>query len=606
MARGKHNNRSNKVRVGKVTVPVPQPTPMAPGQEQRLARFLHRGMRDRNGTLAVNNSMFRTLGKLSWVRLIVDDFITRAMPFCREPRWRGDTGIDVRLKTEAPMTPAREERRRQILDILLSGGVIRNRPADQCPGAWAGDNRTAADPLPVAVRKLLQDSLVMDSAGIRIEQGGNPKQFPVAWWKPEDGARIRKADSLQFSDNYRPDVKYPEWVVLDRDEGYKWVLAWNEFAAFIRNPDTSEEGQGLGVPELASAFEVLTALVTAFKYNTGMFTEWKLPAGFFEIAGGSDEEVLDEFIEDLEMLVGGGQGFYNAVPYITTPEGFEGKEFIKWHDVLQRPTDMQFKDLILLAFNQLCGLWHVSPERMGFPSFDNGKAKLNDGGPDAQIQNGNDAGFVPVMEQLRGFLSTGIVEKFDDGEWHAVVVGLDKADEKTANEQRRVRLDMGLTSIGQEQNEADLPTRRKPLDTILWAKTEGELLRAQPKLADDGDRLYKFTARLYIAQGGNFSTVGQFGTSAATQQEYVQEIMRAQQAKDAESENEHVDPWAAFGQEHPDRIAEREAGGEPEDDETAQPPDGRQAPDEEGQEETETEELGKSVARPRLIEIRVR
>jgi len=562
----------NKARVGKLKVPVPpgampQDVSMAPGQEARLQRFLNRGMHDRNGNLAVNNALFRNLGRISWMRMIVGKRIAQAMPFCHEPRFRGDKGVTVRLKREQEMTAQLEARRREILTIVLNGSLERERPADKCPGPWDGRYRTRADVLSLAVAKILSDSLVMDSAGILIELGRDPIRYPVAWWKAQDGARIRKADPIAFTDSYRDDVKYPEWVILDRDESYKWVLAWNEFAPFLRNPDTSEEGQGLGNPELASALEIITALVTAYKYNVGNFTEWKLPMGFMEIAD-CDDNVLEEFISDLEMQVGGVAGYWSAVPYISKPQGFEGKDFVRWVDLAQRPSDIQFRDLMMLSLNKLTGLFGMSAEELGFPSFDSGKATLNDGSPAAILENSRDTGFVPLMYQLERFLSSSIVEKFDDGIWELAFVGLDDTDEKSANEARQTRLNMGLTSIEQEQTEADFPVRRPPLDTILWATVHGELLRQAPQLRKDNELLHHMTETLYLAKGGTFFTGTQFGMSMQDQQAYYQEIMRKQQSDDARQEQEQVDPWAAYGVQHPDdRIQQRIDGGAPDDEE---------------------------------------
>jgi hypothetical protein len=302
--------------------------------------------------------------------------------------------------------------------------------------------------------------------------------------------------------------------------------------------------------------------VTAYKYNVGTFTEWKLPMGFMEIAD-CDENVLDEFIEDLEMQVGGAAGHWSAVPYISKPPGFEGKEFVRWVDLQQRPTDIQFREFMMLSFNKLCGLFKISAEELGFPSFDSGKATLQEDSPAAVLENSRDTGFVPLMEQLATFLTDAVVGKFDGGMWKFVFVGLGETDEKTANEARQLRLNMGLTSIEQEQEESDNIVGQVPLDTSLWAKTKGALLKEKPDLLDDRRLLHRFTLRLYIAQGGLFYTGTEFGLSVQQQQGYFQEIMRNQQAEEAKQQREHVDPWAAFGMEHPNAgIQQRIAGGQ--------------------------------------------
>ena len=507
---------------------MPQQVQMAPRQASRLARHLYRGLHDPNGILEINNRLYRALGNHPWVGMIIEKRITQVMSYCQPPKYRGAKGLRIKLRNDLPMTPELEAREAEISGIVLKGGTVYPRPADGCLGAWAGDGVTKADPLPVAAAKIVRDSLLMDSAGIRIEAGTDRKLFPVTWWRAEDGARIRKAEPKFFHDSYRPDLKYPEWVVLDRDGGYKWVLSWDEFSSFIRRPDTSEEGAGLGRPELAGALDVLTGLVTAHKYNVGMFTEWKLPMGFLEI-GDCDQNAVDEFIEDLEMMVGGGGGFWSAVPYISKPVGYEGKEFVKWIDLAKKPTDIQYRDFMLLSFNMLCGLFKISAEEVGFPTFDSGRATLNENSPEAMLEHSKDTGFIPLMSQFCRFLNDAIVSKFDGGIWELVFEGLDEQDAQAEGELRLGRLNSGITSVEQEQLWADLPVRRRPIDDRLWAKTQAALCNSNPKLLQEVDRLYHITERLYLAQGGLFDATTQFGLTSLMSQEHGQAMMRQQQ-----------------------------------------------------------------------------
>ncbi|MCD6351155.1 MAG: hypothetical protein J7M26_03450 [Armatimonadetes bacterium] len=492
----------------------------------RLFRYLYRGLRQPHQFTAVSNRLLRAMGKHPLVRMIIERRKAQTVAYCHPPRYRGDVGFDIVLAEEDRELNSKDELRRdEIIELLMQGGFIWPRPADGRPGPWAGDGKTRALPLTQAVALLVEDSLILDSAGIRIEKGTRSDRYPVVWFRPVDGANIRIAEPDFYERQYRQDVKLVEYVLLDERGDVAWELAWDEFGYWVRNPATEEASEGYGRSELEWAVDVLTGLVTSFRYNVSQFTENKLPRGILQVPD-VDERILDEFITTLEMNVGGPLGHWSAIPVITV-EG--DKPAVQWIPLGERPSDMQWRDFIVFCINVLCSLYKISAEEVGFQSFLTRQATLQEADPETRILHGEDTGFVPLMESLAAFINEHIVGKFDDGKWRFVWRELGRENEARSNDLRQRRLSMGFTSIDEERLWADKPVRRLPTDLALWQKTQQAVIHKRPNLLHDPDRLWGQTELLYAAQGGTFSLATQVPVSPQLLQVWQMELAAKQQ-----------------------------------------------------------------------------
>ncbi len=505
----------------------PKKTPVKVVPTQ-VFRALYRGLREPRQVTRVSFRLLRAMGNHPFVRMIIERRKAQAVAYCHPPRYRGDVGFDIVLADEDRELSARDEQRRdEIINLLMQGGFIWPRPTDGRPGPWAGDGRTRALPLPQVVAMLVEDSLIFDSAGIRIEKGANPDKYPVACFRPVDGSRIRLADPDWYEREYRSDLKFVEYVILDERDQVKYELAWDEFGYWVRNPSTEEGTEGYGRSELEWAVDVLTGLVSSFRYNVSQFTENKLPRGILQVPE-VDERVLDEFLTTLELNIAGPLGHWTAIPIIAV-EG--DKPAVQWIPLGERPSDMQWRDFIVLCINVLCSLYKISAEEVGFQSFLTRQATLQEADPETRILHGEDTGFVPLMESLAAFINEHIVSKFDDGKWRFVWRELGRENEMRASELRQRRLAMGFTSIDEERIWADKPLRRLPLDLELWNRTQRAILRKHPELLHDSDKLWRRTELLYVAQGGTFSLATQVPISPQILQVWQMELSARQQAE---------------------------------------------------------------------------
>jgi len=494
----------------------------------RLFRYLYRGLREPQRITAVSFRLLRAMGNHPLVRMIIERRKAQAVAYCHPPRY---LGFDIVLADEDRELSSKDELRRdEIIELLMQGGFIWRRPADGRPGPWAGDGRTRALPLPQAVAMLVEDSLILDSAGIRIEKGKRADKYPVVWFRPVDGTRIRLAEPDFYEREYRQDVKLVEYVLLDQNGEVAWELAWDEFGYWVRNPSSDEANEGYGRSELEWAIDVLTGLVTSFRYNVSQFTENKLPRGILQVPD-VEERILDEFLTTLEMNVAGPLGHWSAIPVIAVDGD---KPAVQWIQLGDRPSDMQWRDFIVFCINVLCSLYKISAEEVGFQSFLTRQATLQEADPETRILHGEDTGFVPLMESLAGFINEHIVSKFDDGKWRFVWRELGRENEARSNDLRQRRLAMGFTSIDEERLWADKPIRRLPTDLALWQKTQQAVIRKRPELLHDPDRLWSETELLYAAQGGTFSLATQVPASPQLLQIWQMELAAAQQAREEE------------------------------------------------------------------------
>jgi len=564
-----------------------------------LFRYLYKGLREPRALTSVSNRLLRAMGNHPFVRMIVERRKSQAVNYCREPRFRGDTGYDIMLLNEQRLASEDEERRRQLLNFLKKGGFEWKRPQDGRKAAWMGDAKTRAIPFAVMINLLLEDSLIFDSAGLRLEPGANVRDYPVACYRPVNGANIRLADPEDYVKEYRQDLKYPEFVVLDpNQQDVKYELGWDEFAYWVRNPTTIEEQEGYGRSELEWAVDILTGLISSYKYNVSQFTENKLPRGIIQVPD-VDEDILDEFLTTLEMNIGGPGGQWSSIPVIRTREG-DTKPTVQWIPLGERPTDIQFQQFIVLSIGVLCNLYKMSSEEIGFQSFTTKTSSLQEADPETKILHGEDTGFVPLMTSLEDFINDNIISKYDDGKWRFVWKELGKQREERDNLLRRDRLGVGFSTIEEERTWADKPMRRYPLDLPLWQKTQGEIMKEHGHLLDDPDNLYLATERLYAAQGGSFSLATQVPLSAVMMQMWSQEMMQRQQVEEQKRGEEEVDPWAAHGLEPPEdanppRFGQQQRPGQQRDEGEG----GRGNGDERGQQQSQRrEELRKSRPNP--------
>ena len=495
-------------------------------------RALYRGMREPSPNLLTGMS-FRLLGQMGkhmFVQMIVRRRKKQVMRYCHVPRFIGDPGFDIEPSDENQhLTPRIEKRRNEIRDMVLRGGNLWANPYTGEPGAWAGDGRTVAFPFVQMTQYMVESTLIYGGTGLRIEAGANEGEWPVTWFRPYPGPMIRLC-APEYDRQYRTDIKYPAYAILNRDDSVRFELTGSEFAYWCRDPNLSsddDETLGYGVAELEGCVDLLTGLDTSYRYNVTQFTENKLPRGILQVPD-VDPLVLEELLNTIEMNVSGATGGWHSIPYISVDTD-SGKQAVQFIPLGDRPPDMQWERFIVFSINGLCNMYQIAPQEVGFQAFAMNKNTLQEADPQTEIIHGEDSGFVPLMVSFEDYFNQAVVNKFDDGAWKFVWKQLGHENEERANKLRKERMEIGYTASEEERTWGNRPIKRIPLEIDKWAQAQAEVLKKSPKVAQDPDKFYQAISELYVQAGGVWSAATMTPLSPSIMQYVGQEQMQLQQ-----------------------------------------------------------------------------
>ena len=500
--------------------------------ESMIYKTLFRGMREPSPNLLTGLS-FRLLGQMGrhmFVQMIVRRRKKQVMRYCHVPRFIGDPGFDIEPADENEhLTPIAEKRRNEIRDMMMRGGNLWPNPYTGEVGPWAGDGRTVGYPFAQLMPYLVESSLIYGGAGLRMEAGGDAKRWPVTWMRPYPAPVIRLC-APEYDRQYRTDIRYPAFTILNRDDSVRFELTGDEFAYWCREPNINsddDEGTGYGVSELEAAVDVLTGLDTSYRYNVTQFTENKLPRGILQLPD-VDSGVLEELLNTIEMNVSGPTGGWHSIPYIAVDN--DGKQSVQFIPLGDRPGDMQWERFITFSINALCNLYSIAPQEVGFQAFSLNKATLQEADPQTEIIHGEDSGFVPMMVSLEDYLTRAAIGKFDAGAWKGSWKQLGHENEERANKLREGRMLTGYSSQEEERTWGNRAPRRMPLDAGLWQRAQAYVLGMTPGITQDTDQFYQSIEKVYVSQGGTFSIATMVPLSPAMIQVYSTEQQQMQQA----------------------------------------------------------------------------
>jgi len=437
----------------------------------------------------------------------IDKLCQMLLPYLRLPSYDGDTGFevvwrdmdtDVALEIDADQA---DEEKAYIVQLLTAGGQEVVRDVDGQVGVFSGSQLEKALPLRVAGPLLVKDYLVHGMAYIRIEPGKNPAKYPVAWWRPLPAAQMRLADPQFYQRQYRKDVRWIEYVLLNKDEQVELEMTCRECAHWARDPHIYGDEAGYGRSVMDRCVDVIMALACSWKWNVELFTANKLPPGVLQVPD-VNETIMDEFLSAMSSNMGNASGQWHSIPIIRADDD---KPSVMWIPLGEVPTDMQFQTLFNMAVSIVGGNIGLSPESIGLQSYTQQKQTLQEADPQSRIQEGRNNGFVPLVQGLFEFLDEALVKPLFGGRWRIVPRQLTDSSEERNNKLRRDRISMGFSSVDEERILSDKPVRQLPVDLDLWWEVEKALLQEHPELVEDSEKKFNQTRLLYAAKGGNFS-----------------------------------------------------------------------------------------------------
>ena len=380
--------------------------------------------------------LFRAIAEKAWlINVIVGHIIDKTIPYMNPLTDKGRRGFEIVLKDpDAKITKEQKKRSKEIQEMMLKTG-------------W-DDSLQHEDDLPAYTKKILRDLLTLDQTAAEKfwNNGGNLIAFEAI-----DAATILRCveegydgdDSIRF-------VQMVESEVVSTYTAKEIIFEYD-------NPRTDLKAYGYGYSKIQQCVGLITASINTFAYNSGAFTEDKLPRGMLLLSGdmGFDEvEEIEEYIID----VMGPDGIAGAtkrwgIPIIPTGKGGD-KASIQWQPMGNTNQEMQYAEWQAFLDAGMCAIWGTDVKSLG---LDNKKsAPIMESGSAEAKKYSDDKGIGNALTFLSRHYQ-GIIDHIDPVfKWR--FIGFEQDDAKELREARTAEL-----SSTKSLNEARLEDDEKPV-----------------------------------------------------------------------------------------------------------------------------------------------
>jgi len=286
-----------------------------------------------------------------------------------------------------------------------------------------------ADNFEIFIRKIVEDSLVLDQASFEVVQTRGKKPYN---WYHVDAAMIRLADSYddttanedEMIDGYAPSYVqiYQGNIVA---EWWPWELGFG-----VRNPQTSIYGNGYGKSELEDLVTTVTSMLNSDAYNAKFFRNGTSPKGALLIkkSGGLNKDNIEEFRREWNTQMVGVDNSHK------TP--IMDAEHMEWMDLQKTNRDMEFSKYYEFLVKTACAMYKISPEEVGFP-LESTKGGMNKGsGADDEREYSMDKGLKPLLRSVETWMNKWVLNPLTGDKWEFKFVGLNS--ESSSEEEERL------------------------------------------------------------------------------------------------------------------------------------------------------------------------
>jgi len=355
--------------------------------------------------------------------------VRQVQRFCRVSEDGKGPGFQVRLKDPSAKAGKADKESTDLLNSFFTNCGWERNPRMRA--------RLKRDNFSGFMAKLVQDSLVLDSAPIETEYKRN-RALGIDGLYAVDGATIR----LCTDEGYRGD---DEIFSLQVVEGrVRAVYTYNDLIYVPRNPTTEVLAGGYGQSETELLIRVVTGFLNAFTYNTKYFDSNAIPKGLLHLTGDYSQEDIAAFRRMWNNMV---KGINNAwtLPVMVSKNQESKAAFENFNvDV----SDVLFERWMTLLTAIICAVYGMSPEEINFDSFSTRSGGLSGNDTEERLISSKDKGLRPLLTHWEDTFSDYIVAEFGDKyvfRW----TGLDEKDAQqlwteettlsTVNEARKAR-----------------------------------------------------------------------------------------------------------------------------------------------------------------------
>lgn len=300
--------------------------------------------------------------------------------------------------------------------------------------------------------KIIRDSLTIDQVAAEIGSQRNGK--PYAFWAV-DAATIERV--LPNQDN--PDnIKYIQIV----DEAAVAYYPEGTLIFDYQNPRSDIRYSFYGYSRVEQAIDLVTSTINTLIYNSGFFTENKLPRGMLLVQGSANREQVEMMEDYICDIMSGSPSSQWRIPIIPAGGDSSGDtaNTIEWKQLGGNNQEMQFSQWLDFLVSGIVCLFGCSMDELGLQS---GKSQsvIDNNNRTGQIQESKSNLLGTTLSFLQQFVNR-ILEKFFP-DWEFEFVGYEYDDPKTVIDLAKGKLEsfMTLNEVRKEQG-------LKPLDQ-KWA-----------------------------------------------------------------------------------------------------------------------------------------
>ena len=386
----------------------------------------------------VDCQTLRRVSKKAWIiNLCITNVQKKMKPFFKPSTNRNLRGFVVKKTGEDVIKAAGQKSKERTLieQFLLNTGF---------------DKNTDRDNLSRFCTKIVRDALEIDQVATEI--GYTRAGKPYAFWAV-DGATIEKVLPDQENPynikhvqiiNSIPKAFYPEGsLIFD-----------------YQNPRTDINYSFYGYSVVEQAIDLITSTINAFTYNSGFFTENKLPRGMLLLDGNASQETVEQMEDYIADIMSGSPSNQWRVPIIPAGNGTGGDaNAIKWVALGGTNKEMEFQGWLDLLISATVALFGCSMEELGLHSSKSQPVFERNAAPEIEASKSLVLG--DMLSFIQQYLNK-IIEKVFPG-YEIEFVGYERDDPKQILDLTKGELEAYKT-VNEVRKEKGLP----PLES-KWA-----------------------------------------------------------------------------------------------------------------------------------------
>ena len=381
----------------------------------------------------------RAVAQKAWIiNTCITHTIRKLKPFLKPVTDRNQRGFLIRkVDEDLTKTQKNDKERDRIRDFIVNCGNYEDADRDDFVKYCS---------------KIIRDDITLDQVATELQY---TKDNKLCAFFAVDAATIEKV--------IPEDKNKTDWRYMQIVDGMPSAAYTTDTMIFdFQNPRTDIYKSQYGYSYVEQAVDLITNIINAFIYNSGNFTENKLPKGMLLLQGDASAEQVEEMEDYIAEIMSGGPVNQWRIPII--PAG--GKDSSLEWKVMNANREMEFQAWMDYLTSAVLALFGCSADELGIQS-QKSQAMFENGGADRMAASKS-----ALLGDMLGFLESylnKIVKKLNP-DYVLEFVGYEKdnpntiadLDEKECRTWKSVnekRAEKGLDPIdlSKIENGADIP-----------------------------------------------------------------------------------------------------------------------------------------------------